>query len=146
MQLASPSAPQRQPRQPRSEEERVAQGRLPDLLEHDEMALPNGTGHISSGSDEDSYPTGTTFDSDANTLNYTTPSSTISGYTPTTGFSSGFSSWNSMPRPRGGSASGADAHFISDLQPITTDLRQQQQQQRPSAPLRTPQTPSIPHS
>ena len=138
----SVSAPQ-QRLQSRKEEERT--GRLPDLMEHEEMALPNA------GSDDDdavvpssyTYPTSATFDSEANALNYNTPSSTISGYTPTTGFSSGFSSWNSA-RPRGGSGNGADAHFISDLQPITTDLRQQQQQQRPSAPLRTPSSTYAP--
>lgn len=122
-------------------------------MEHDEMAHTNGVGHTSSGSDEDStvppsyaYSSSTAFDPEVNSLNYT-PSSTISGYTPSTGFSSGFSSWNSMPqRPRGGSGAGqtlADTQFISDLQPLTTDLRQQQQP-RPAAPLRTPSSTYAP--
>jgi mitogen-activated protein kinase kinase kinase len=143
-----PSAPQRPPpRQPTksSEEDRIAAGRLPDLVEQEEtMSHPNGVGHISSGSDEDSvYPSSTAFEPEATSLDYT-PSSTTSGYTPSTGFSSGFSSWNSMPqRPRGGSGNATDAQFISDLQPITTDLRQPPQQ-RPGAPLRTPSSTYAP--
>ena len=115
------------------------------------MAHTNGVGLSSSALDEDPslsssyvYPsTGFETAVEPPPSSYT-PSSTISGYTASTGFSSGFSSWNSVQRPRGGSGSapsGVDKHFANDLQPLATDLRQQA---TPAAPLRTPSSTYAP--
>lgn len=147
--VAQLSKPPPGPRKPRSEEDRIQEGRLPDLMEHPEMAHTNGVGLSSSGSDEDPnlpasyiYPSSAGFETAVEPSSYT-PSSTISGYTPSTGFSSGFSSWNSVQRPRGGSgsANGIDKHFAGDLQPLTTEMRQQTM---PAPPLRTPSSTYAP--
>lgn len=127
------------PRGPRSEVQRIEEGRLPQVMEHEEMAARHPAGS-SSGSDEDTapssayaYPPASAYDPSETTVTYT-PTSSISGYTPSTGFSSGLSSWNSYgTRPRGGS-NNMDRSFSADPQTLSADLRAA----RPGAPLRTP--------
>ncbi|KAI1630398.1 mitogen-activated protein kinase [Exophiala viscosa] len=130
------------PRAPRSEEQRIEEGRLPPVMEHQEMPIhrPNGS---SSGSDEDITPpsgyaySNPSYDTSDGTVTYT-PTSSISAYTPSSSFSSNLPSWNSYgPRPRGGSGgpppSNMDRSFSGE-QPPPTDLRSS----RPVGPLRTP--------
>ncbi|KAJ9602125.1 Suppressor of Sensor Kinase (SLN1) [Cladophialophora chaetospira] len=136
--------PRSAPRVPKTEEQRLEEGRLPLVMEHEEMPIPHRpSGGSSSGSDEDAMiPTSTyaypasSYDTPDGTVTYT-PTSTISGYTPSTGFSSGLSSWNSYaPRPRGGSGGpqNMDRSFSENVTSTTSDPRVS----RPAAPLRTP--------
>ncbi|KIW67899.1 hypothetical protein PV04_07114 [Phialophora macrospora] len=131
------------PRAPKSEEQRIEEGRLPLVMEHEEMPIPHRpSGGSSSGSDEDAvasssytYPSGS-YDTPEGTVTYT-PTSTISAYTPSTGFSSGLSSWSSYgPRPRGGSGGpqSMDRSFSETAAVSSNDPRLS----RPGAPLRTP--------
>ncbi|EXJ77355.1 STE/STE11/SSK protein kinase [Capronia epimyces CBS 606.96] len=113
-------------------------------MEHDEIPIrrPNGS---SSGSDEDGAPSATYayapsagYDASESTVTYT-PTSSISAYTPSTGFSSGLSSWTSYaPRPRtnstGAQPATMDRSFSGDPPPAPGDIRAG----RPGAPLRTP--------
>ena len=101
------------PRNPRTEEQRLEEGRLPQLAEHPEMAAHHDNeASSSSGSDENlapsyAYSPATTYDGDSERPTTFTPTSTLSSsYTPSTGMSSGFSSWNNnyQPRPRVGSS------------------------------------------
>lgn len=133
------------PRAPKSEEQRIEEGRLPLVMEHEEMPVhrPSAGGGSSSGSDEDTvssstytYPSSAVYENPDNAINYT-PTSSISAYTPSSGFSSGLSSWNSYgPRPRGGSGGPAsmDRSFSADPGSAAAELRAA----RPGAPLRTP--------
>ncbi|EXJ71224.1 STE/STE11/SSK protein kinase [Cladophialophora psammophila CBS 110553] len=129
------------PRAPKTEEQR-REGRLPLVMEHEEMPMHRPSGGSSSGSDEDAipssayaYPT-TSYDNPDGPVTYT-PTSSISAYTPSTGFSSGLSSWGSYgPRPRGGSGGtqNMDRSFSESAQSVISELRGA----RPGAPLRTP--------
>ncbi|KAK5213025.1 Suppressor of Sensor Kinase (SLN1) [Exophiala xenobiotica] len=133
------------PRAPKSDDQRVEEGRLPLVMEHEEMpTLHRTSGASSSGSDEDlnasvtyGYPTSSSYDPAESAINFT-PTSSISAYTPSSGFSSGLSSWNSYgPRPRGGSGanpSTMDRSFSAESQPAPSELRNS----RPIGPLRTP--------
>lgn len=124
--------------------QRIEEGRLPLVMEHEEIPVHRaGAGASSSGSDEDTapasayaYPTVSAYENSEAPVSYT-PTSSISGYTPSSGFSSGLSSWNSYgPRPRGGSGGPAnmDRSFSADPQAASAELRGV----RPGAPLRTP--------
>lgn len=126
----------------KSEEQSFGERRLPPLMEHEEAML-NNTRTNSSGSDEDTapssyvYPAASAYDPSDPSVTYT-PTSNVSGYTPSSGLSSGFSSWNSYDgRPRGGSGGAPSSNerpFITETQPSQQDLRAS----RPGAPLRTP--------
>lgn len=131
------------PREPHTEERRLEEGRLPQVMEHEEHVsnAANGSG---SSSEEESLPhpygyaSTSSYGETETPLTYT-PASTISGYTPSTGLSSGFSSWNAYSqRPRGGSAGGTssavDKAFAADSHAASTDPRLG----RPGGPLRTP--------
>jgi mitogen-activated protein kinase kinase kinase len=136
------SLPQRQfgPRPPKTEVQRIEEGRLPLVMEHQEMPMHHPGGGSSSGSDEDTVPSTAyayassgPYDPSDPGVTYT-PTSSISAYTPSTGFSSAVNSWNSYgpgPRPRGGSGSAPptamDRSFSNDAQ-----------NPRPGGPLRTP--------
>ncbi|KIW99681.1 uncharacterized protein Z518_11094 [Rhinocladiella mackenziei CBS 650.93] len=130
------------PRAPKSEEQRIEEGRLPLVMEHEEMPIHRPSGS-SSGSDEDTVPSSaypyssTSYDPSEGPVTYT-PASSISAYTPA-GFSSSLSSWNSYgPRPRGGSGGpppvNMERSFSADPQTASAELRAS----RPGAPLRTP--------
>jgi mitogen-activated protein kinase kinase kinase len=106
------------PRNSKTEEQRLEEGRLPLVMEHPEMTLNYDIEvSSSSGSDENllapsyaySAPSpATTYDGDSERPITFTPTSTLSSsYTPSTGLSSGFSSWNNNypQRPRVGSSS-----------------------------------------
>ena len=143
-----PSLPLRQfgPRPPKSEIQRLEEGRLPLVMEHQEMpmALHHPSGGSSSGSDEDTitatpytYTSSGPYDPSDPNVTYT-PTSSIGAYTPSTGFSSAVNSWGSYgqgvvpgPRPRGGSGGAPsiamDRSFSNDAQ-----------NPRPGGPLRTP--------
>ncbi|RVX66406.1 hypothetical protein B0A52_09636 [Exophiala mesophila] len=116
---------------------RLEQGRLPLVMEHEEMSAHRPAAGSSSNSDEEipqstyTYAVNPSYDPSDPNVTYT-PTSSISAYTPSTGFSSAQNSWNTYtPRPRGGSGSTSapvmDRSFSNDPQ-----------SSRPSAPSRTP--------
>src|SRR5271156_3445138 len=121
------------PRQRRSEEERLEEGRMPQLLEHEEMSA-NVVPGSSSSSEEESVPSSyvfpSSFDGSDPSLTYT-PTST--SYTSSNGMSSGLSWSTYSQRPRGGSG-GAGANGAE--RPLEGE--QQLAAPRPGAPLRTP--------
>ncbi|ERF70624.1 hypothetical protein EPUS_02490 [Endocarpon pusillum Z07020] len=133
--------PKPTPRRP-SDEEYAEKSRLAPVMEQSET--PHQVLDRSSSSSSDELPTapGYLYSSEPaygengdHNLTYTP--TTVSAWTPSTGLSSGFSSWNSYSnaRPRGGSggaASGAEKPTAE--QGFVPDPRVQ----RPSAPLRTP--------
>ena len=132
------------PRPPKREDQRLEEGRLPQVMEHDEMPV-NGHRNDSSGSDEDTIPptymypiTGEYGDSE-HPITYT-PASTI--FTPPS-FPSSQPSWGSYapPRPRGGSgSSGAmERSYTSESQ----HARDAPSSGRPT-PLRTPSSTYAP--
>ncbi|KAL2410611.1 MAP kinase kinase kinase wis4 [Exophiala dermatitidis] len=149
-QIAAPSpvrpSPSRLgPRAPKSEEQRREEGRLPLVMEHEEMPNHRPSGGSSSGSDEDNtpsatyvYPSSSGYDSPEGAITYT-PTSSVSAYTPSAGFSSGPSSWNSYgPRPRGGSGGSQPASMDRTFSTDPTATQSEVRSARPGAPLRTP--------
>ena len=111
-------------------------------MEHEE--LPPAAIHGSGSSSEEevvhhpyTYQPAVDYSETETPLTYT-PTSTLSGFTPSTGFSSNFSSWNAYPqRPRGGSGggvNGADKTFSNEAHAGPTDPRLA----RPAVPSRTP--------
>ena len=135
------------PREPQTEEQRLGDGRLPQVMEHEEIP-PNARHGVGSGSSSEeevtplhpayAYQSANGYTETETPLTYT-PQSSIGAYTPSNGLSSGFSSWNSyQPRPRGGSggggSNGGDRGFPLDGQNMPIDPRLA----RPGAPLRTP--------
>ena len=133
--------PKPKPRRP-SDEEHTEKSRLAPVMEQSETPRQDLDRSSSSSSDELPtapgylYPSEPAYDENGD-HNLTYTPTTVSAYTPSTGFSSGFSSWNSYSnaRPRGGSggaASGAEKPTAE--QGFVPDPRVQ----RPSAPLRTP--------
>jgi mitogen-activated protein kinase kinase kinase len=133
--------PMSKPRRP-TDEEHSEDGRLAPVMEQSETPQPELDRSASSGSDELPtapgylYPNESSYDDDGD-HNLTYTPTTVSAYTPSTGLSSGFSSWNSYSssRPRGGSGGAATNGDKPALeQRFGPDLRAQ----RPSAPLRTP--------
>src|SRR5271156_5310065 len=125
------------PRQRRSEEERLEEGRMPQLLEHEEMSAKCVPGSASSSEEESvpsSYVFPSSFDGSDPVLTYT-PTST--NYTPSNAMSSGLSSWSAYSqRPRGGSGgagtNGAEQPFEGESQLAVPEVRPS----RPGAPLR----------
>jgi mitogen-activated protein kinase kinase kinase len=117
--------------------------RLAPVMEQPEIPHPDLDRSGSSGSDElptaSDYPyqIESTYDEDGD-HNATYTPTTVSGYTPSSGFSSGFSSWNSYTnsRPRGGSG-GAATNGV-EKPAAEQGFAQDPRVQRPSAPLRTP--------
>ncbi|EHY56220.1 Suppressor of Sensor Kinase (SLN1) [Exophiala dermatitidis] len=149
-QIAAPSpvrpSPSRLgPRAPKSEGQRLEGGRLPLVMEHEEMPNHRPSGGSSSGSDEDNtpsatyaYPSSSSYDGPDGAITYT-PTSSVSAYTPSTGFSSGPSSWNSYgPRPRGGSGGSQPASMDRTFSTDPTATQSEVRGGRPGAPLRTP--------
>jgi mitogen-activated protein kinase kinase kinase len=127
-----------------TDEDHIDGGRLPPVMEQSENPQQDLDRSGSSGSDE--LPTAAgylysadgTYDEDGDASLTYTPT-TISAYTPSTGFSSGFSSWSSYSnssRPRGGSG-GATTNGVE--KPTTEQgFAPDPRVQRPAAPLRTP--------
>lgn len=124
----------------RASEEHNEDGRLPPVME---IPPPELDRSGSSGSEELHTAPGYIYQAEPpyeeegdHNLTYTP--TTISAYTPSTGFSSGFSSWNSYmnPRPRGGS--GVATTNGVEKAPAEQGFVQDPRVQRPSAPLRTP--------
>ena len=127
------------PRNPKTEEQRLEQGHLPQVVEHPEMTSNHDIeASSSSGSDENlhphsySYSSATTYDGDSERPITFTPTSTIStSYTPSTGMSSGFPSWNNnyQQRPRVGSSgnltNGVEKPVLSEPATLTVDARPQ---------------------
>lgn len=137
------------PRNPKTEEQRLEEGHLPPVKEDPEMtSTHDAEGFSSSGSDENLharpyvYSPAITYDGDSERPITFTPTSTISSsYTPSTGMSSGFSSWNNNypQRPRVGSSSdvanGIDKPALSE----PTTLAIEDRAQRPTSTFfRTP--------
>ena len=138
--ILRPIAVRNGPRPPRSEEHRLGEGRLPQVMEHENIPI-NGHPASASGSDEEAVPQGYMYAmneySDGEQPTTYTPTSTV--FTPASyGSSSG--SWNSYTvtsRPRGGSGSAGPVmeRSFSESQHQPSD---QLRPNRPSAPLRTP--------
>jgi len=134
-------------RLPKSDEQRrIEEGRLPQVMEHEEMQPIQGNGGSSSGSDEDSasssyvYPSNPTYDGGEVSTTYGgAGSTTISPYTSSSSFSV-LSSWNSYgQRPRGSSGGAGpvamDRTGSNEPQPAGGG---EPRTARPGAPLRTP--------
>lgn len=125
-----------------TDEEHSEDGRLPLVMEQSES--PKGELDRSGSSGSDELPTAPgylyparSYDEDGD-HNLTYTPTTGSAYTPSTGLSSGFSSWNSYsnPRPRGGSG-GVSTNGV-EKPAIEQGFAPDSRLQRPSGPLRTP--------
>jgi mitogen-activated protein kinase kinase kinase len=132
-----------------TDDDDTGDGRLPPLMEQTEAPPQELDRSGSSGSDElstaSSYPyqNEPAYDEDSD-HDLTYNPITISGYTPSTGFSSGLSSWNSYsvsqpPRGSGGCAANGMEKPAGE-QGFAPDPRVQ----RPAAPLRTPSSTYAP--
>ena len=125
------------PRPPQREEQRLDEGRLPQVMEHDERPV-NGQRDVSSGSEDETtpptymYPINSDYGDSDHPITYT-PASTVFNPSP---FPSQQNSWGSYaPRPRGGSgSSGAMERSYTSV----SDSQRGPAPPRPSAPLRTP--------
>ena len=123
-------------------EEHTEDSRLPPVMEQSEIPHPELDRSGSSGSDELSTAPGHLYSTEASyhgdgDHNFTYTPST-SAYTPSTGLSSGFSSWSSYTnaRPRGGS--GGVTTDGTEKPVAEQGFAPDPRVQRPSAPLRTP--------
>lgn len=151
--LYAPRPRMARPRDPPTEEQRLEEGRLPQVMEHSEAPIHESDGSGSGSSDEFvhppqhayTFPQEPTFDDESpQPLTYT-PSSTV--YTPSNGASSAFSSWNSVPqRQRGGSSGALGTTFEDGIAPDQASIPSEfpSRPQRPSAPLRTPSSTYAP--
>ena len=118
------------------------ENRLPKVMEQDELPV-NGVERSSSGSDEEllaasyGFPSGTAYDDTDGSVTYT-PQSSISPYTPVSGYTPALSSWSSYgARPRGSSISNA-ANGMERAFTTESILPVDQRTSRPGAPFRTP--------
>ena len=123
-----------------AEQERIDDGRLPQVMEQFELS-----GHDSGGSaSSDEYPlhhiqTGHEVNfNDSDGQIQLTPGSTLDGINPLAPFSSTHSSWNSRPQPRqrGGSATSVNGGYDGTSSPMNGPISPRPQ--RPTAPARTP--------
>ena len=121
---------------------------LAPVMESEEM-YTNGVEITpgSSGSDDSPQPSYTISQSQFtdDTDHFTQTPATA--YTPSTGLSSGFSSWNSVRRPRGGSGGGLSNSFDDAFtkQEMAPELRAEAvRPPRPNAPARQPSSTYAP--